>query len=177
MASYKWRDPDGQWWDSEYEYRVYDAFRVLGFDVRRCSAKEGDTFNYHSTVTKGRCLECEGTKVVQERSYTPDLLVRDLPWGPTGSPSRVYIEAKGKWPASKRRLLRSAYARGEAFNLLLVFGSKAWLHGTQQMRPHEYVEKYLPGAGTVYYSWSRAIKTDKTRSEKLRELKAQLLPH
>lgn len=125
VADRRYIDEENNEWDSRYEYEVYRGIQLLGFDVRRCSEEQGDTFAYQSPVVRGRCLECEGNKVVQERTYTPDLYISGESIGP--GCGGAYIEAKGYWKAPKRNLLRSVVKSNPDLSLLFIFQRDLWV--------------------------------------------------
>lgn len=169
MADRRFLDPTGQEWASEFEYRVYDGFRVLGYDVRKCG--EGDSFAYTSSVTRGTCLECKSDRVVQRRTYTPDLYVSDLQ-SPSGLDG-CYIEAKGYWPAPKRSLLRAAVRANEDLPIVFVFQNDR--KATPKLTYTGYATKYFPGCGVAVYPWTRTIKKQETLDKKLDLFKANIL--
>ena len=100
-----WIDPEGNIWDSRYEYLVFRAYADAGKEVRRTS--KSDTFSFMLQISGGKCRACGATEVGQQRTYTPDLHVTaDYPESPT---VEYYIEAKGYLRAKERALLRAFY--------------------------------------------------------------------
>src|SRR5208337_3161975 len=100
-----WIDPEGNIWDSRYEYLVFRAYADAGKEVRRTS--KSDTFSFMPEISGGKCRACGATEVGQQRTYTPDLHVTaDYPESPT---VEYYIEAKGYLRAKERALLRAFY--------------------------------------------------------------------
>ena len=169
MADRRFIDPEGEEWASEFEYQVYEGLRILGYAVRKCG--KGDSFTYTSAVIGGRCLECSSGRVRQERSYTPDLYVSDLPTetGPEG----YYVEAKGYWNAHKRNLLRSAVRENKDLNPLFVFQSDK--RATPKLTYTQYAAKYFPGSRVAIYPWYRGLKKQSTLDEKLAQFQASIL--
>jgi hypothetical protein len=100
-----WTDPEGNIWDSRYEYTVYAAYKAAGYAVRRTS--KIDTMAFILPIRGGKCGACGATEVGQQRTYTPDLHVaadhKEYP------AITYYIEAKGYLRAKERSLLRNFY--------------------------------------------------------------------
>lgn len=101
----RWESPDGEMWDSKYEYEVYREFIRSGVAVRRCT--KSDTMAFVLPIKRGICGTCGSAKVGQQRHYTPDLLATTS--DPQLSPKHYYIETKGYLRAKERSLLRSLY--------------------------------------------------------------------
>lgn len=171
MADRRWKDPDGNEWASEFEYRVYDGLRLLGYNVRKCG--EGDSFSYTSKIIRGECVECGSTDIRQQRTYTPDLYIDDLP--EAAGPRGRYIEVKGFWPADKRSLLRRAVRCNEDLDPLFVFQNDRPIQRGSKTRYSDYVERYFPGCGVAVYPWLRSIKKQETLDRKLEEFQASIL--
>lgn len=135
----RFQSDDGQLWDSRFEWVVWDGLTRSGYRIRRCD--EGDSINYNTKVAKGRCLECKGVDIVQERVYTPDLFVV----GRKGERSAVgggyYVELKGYFPAEKRSLLCSVANQATGVDLRVVFQRVSPLKGTKTTNV-EYMKKY-----------------------------------
>ena len=150
MADRRFIDPTGRQWDSKYEYQVYEHLRLLGYDVRKCSAEEGDTLAYTSNVRKARCLECQSDQVVQDRTYTPDLHVSDLHRpGATGTMGS-YLECKGYWKPAKRNLSRSFVRSNPDINLVFVFQNNGWITKGKS-RYTDYVNRYFKSCSCVVW--------------------------
>lgn len=92
-SDFRWIDEDGVTWASRFECGVYKALRDVGLDVRKAS--EADTVAYTSSFPHGYCGDCKSENVIQDRTFTPDLVL----------PGFV-IEAKGYLRADRRKLLR-----------------------------------------------------------------------
>lgn len=116
----RWEDDDGNVWASKLEASVYEALRADDrLIVRRCSAEEGDTFDYVSKVRAGQCAACGSGEIVQRRTYTPDLYV--LPARQKADKRRgYYLEIKGHFPGSKRKLLGDFLKTGPRIDLRLI---------------------------------------------------------
>jgi hypothetical protein len=100
-----WTDPEGNKWDSRYEYLVYAAYKAAGTDIRRTT--KSDTFSFVLSIKRGKCGACGSDQVGQQRTYTPDFHV-------TTDNSKheakfYYIEAKGYLRPKERSLLRAFY--------------------------------------------------------------------
>lgn len=148
MADRRHIDEAGAEWASRYESEVYRQLQLLGVDCRRCSADEGDTFSYSSSVVRGRCLECQSSEVVQDRTYTPDLFISSLPgYEEHGG---CYVEIKGYWPAPKRGLLRSVYKGQPEAPLVFIFQKDYWVTRGKS-KYTDYVAKFTPGWGCMIW--------------------------
>lgn len=130
----RWQSEDGTVWDSRFEYEVYEHLRAAGVNVRKCG--KGDTISYTEPRRSSQCLECGSNEVVQLRTYTSDLLVRQ------GDGSEYYIEVKGYFPAAKRSLLRHLIKARPDVNIRFVFASNAKAPGSK-LRYAEYCAKYF----------------------------------
>ena len=140
----RWEAPDGTIWASKFEYSVFDKLRSLGYVVSKCEKGPDCTFAYHSPVKSGRCLECDSCQVVQQRSYTPDLLV--IPKADMGKPAgdvrRIYLETKGYFPASKRSLFRAFQQTGPDIDLRVLAERDNWVtKGKSKLS--DYFKRYL----------------------------------
>lgn len=143
MADRTFIDEDGESWDSTYEHDVYRGLELLDVSVRRCIKGSSDTISYTSEVRQGVCMDCQSTKVVQERTYTPDFCI--YAEGDDGEPRVVFVEAKGYWKADKRRLLRSVLKSNPHLNLLLVFQKDGWVTKGKS-KYTDYAARYLKSA-------------------------------
>ncbi len=116
----RWEDDDGNVWASRLECEVFET--LSGDDnivVRRCIKGGADTFAYHSKVLRGSCMECGSTKIVQKRTYTPDLYV--LPAQRTDDTRGYYLEIKGYFPGPQRKLFSDFQRTGPDIDLRIVF--------------------------------------------------------
>ena len=104
-SDFRWESPDGELWDSRYEYLVYVAFRQAGKAIRRCT--KSDTMAFTLPIRSATCRACGSTEVGQRRTYTPDFHVASE--DPQHPALGYYIEAKGYLRAKERALLRSFY--------------------------------------------------------------------
>ena len=98
-----WIAPDGELWDSRYEYLVYIKFRQEGINIQRCD--KSDSFSFTLPIRGGKCGDCGSDQVGQQRTFTPDFrIVSEDSKHPTVS---YYLEAKGYIRAKERSLLRA----------------------------------------------------------------------
>jgi len=100
-----WIDPEGNKWDSRYEYVIWRAFSETSRKVRRTD--KGDTMAFTLPIKGGKCGDCGSAKVGQQRTYTPDLHV--AAYNPKHEAEYYYVEAKGYLRAKERSLLRAFY--------------------------------------------------------------------
>jgi hypothetical protein len=135
----RYRSDDGQEWDSRFEWVVYNGLTSNGYSVRRCD--ESDAFAYNTTVKQGRCVECGSPKVLQERTYTPDLFVGGVKGKRATVNDSYYIECKGYFPSDKRNLFRSFANQTEGLSLRILFPSEVRLKGTKVTNV-QYVKKF-----------------------------------
>ena len=124
----RWVDEHGELWASHFECRVYEAALRANVKARRCDKGGRDTFPYHSKVRDGRCQSCQGTDIIKERRYTPDLRVISSPARSESDESgsgegSYYVEAKGYLRSDKRALLRSLIKSGAIPSLRFILQS------------------------------------------------------
>lgn len=117
----RFQSPDGQVWASPFEWRVYDAVKRSGRDIRR--ATSADTVDYNTSVKHGRCTQCSSDSVVQERTYTPDLYIGSQGSGRAG----YFVETKGHFPGPKRNLFRQVKAQTPDIDLRIIASSDHWV--------------------------------------------------
>jgi hypothetical protein len=124
---HRWLSPNGEEWDSRFEFQVYESIHNSGqAPVRRCTKdkrKESDTLVYTMPVRDASCDACKSTEVSKRRTYTPDLYSPDA----YGRDDRVYshagfyIEIKGYLRADQRALLRAFCKARPDIDLRIVF--------------------------------------------------------
>ncbi len=150
-ADKRWRDNDGTVWDSEFEFRVYTSLRSLfgGRRVRRAESAEGDSFDYTTPTKQGRCLDCGSGKVVQQRTYTPDIYVIQ-----SQTHKRTYIETKGYFPADKRTLLRNFRKTGPSIDLIIILQRNGRATPTRSLA--EWVGSYIENTPTFVWDPKKA---------------------
>lgn len=155
-----WTDPEGNIWDSRYEYLVFRAYaEVKGLNVRRTT--KSDTMAFVLSIARGQCLACGATTVGQQRTYTPDLHVTPSDTEPQAEP--YYIEAKGYLRPKERSLLRAFYkAHPDApvrFLLQRDFpaGAKSKVTGTRSSIV-QWFAKFLPQFKVVV--WNGKVPKD-----------------
>ena len=107
------KTPDGQEWASPLEARVFFALKVAGYAVRRTTA--ADALKYATAVKQGRCTSCQGCEIVQDRTYTPDLIVYDPSWD-----ADIMLEIKGYFAGPKRNLFRAARQSNPSADIRLI---------------------------------------------------------
>lgn len=137
-------DPDGDIWDSRFEWLVFVGLRDLGdYGVRRCDQR--DLVTYHTPVKQGQCVECKTDRVVQVRTYTPDLFVVDRTRGnhtAEGQGSHGYfLECKGYFPKERRSQLAYLCREKPDLSLRFLFSKEAKL--TPTCSNVEYILKYM----------------------------------
>ena len=170
MADRRHVDDLGVQWASRYESEVFaELGGLLGGRVRKCEQGTGDTVPYTSTITGGRCLECESGSVVQRRTYTPDLFV-DTSQSGDGC-SGYFVEAKGFWNAHKRNLLRSVARSNPDLDLVLVFQRDGWVTKGKS-KYSDYVRRYLPRCACVI--WNNRLKNPGDLAEMIEEARREL---
>lgn len=168
MADRTYVDEAGSKWDSRYESQVFRQFELLGCNPRRCSAEEGDTIPYTTSVVRGKCLECESDKVVQSRTYTPDLFVDSIPGAEEYG--GFYVEAKGYWPAPKRNLLRGVHKGGSKAPVVLVLQKDRWVTRGKS-KYTDYARRFLPQWGVmVWDNTPRLAPGEKRGGKKIVEM-------
>ena len=144
---FTFRDPDGEVWDSKFEWLVYNGLRDQGYMVARCD--ERDSLAYHSPIKTGRCLECDGTSVVTERRYTPDFRVVEPEQPSRGLVGRRFIvECKGYFPAQRRTLLRCVKECHPDVDLRFIFPTEVKL--TPARTNVEYVLRMIKCPATAW---------------------------
>ena len=131
----RWLDDTGQEWASRYEYQVFCAFRDLGVNIRKCG--KGDTIEYSEPKRNNKCLECGSERVVQTRTYTPDLCI-----DPDSEGGRTFIEVKGYMPAPKRKLFKDMLKGRPDIDIALVF-EKDTRAPKSKLRYLEYTKRYF----------------------------------
>lgn len=124
----RWIDPTGALWASKFEYEVYEELRGqlwlnTEWTIERCGPS--DTLGYNTSVKNGRCTQCQSTCTVQERTYTPDLVLVRRVQGQEAR--RVYIEAKGYFEGTKRNLFRQVVKAHSDVDIRLVAGADHWV--------------------------------------------------
>lgn len=114
------KTPDGEEWASPFEARIYYDLRAKGFHVRR--ATRYDTLRYATPVKQGRCASCNSCEIVQDRTYTPDLIVA---CGQPGSDEEfdIMLEIKGYFAGPKRNLFRAARQSNPSADIRLIASS------------------------------------------------------
>ena len=108
------KTPDGQEWASPFEARIFYSLRDAGYSVRR--SMKHDALKYATPVKQGRCASCNSCEIVQDRTYTPDLLVE----GPQGT---IMLELKGYFTGPKRNLFRAARQSNPSADIRLIASS------------------------------------------------------
>ena len=114
----RWKSADGQEWASEFEWKVYDAYRTAKAPVRRTN--KADSLSYALPVNRATCATCGGTEINQlGRHYTPDLFYDAGDGGSSGD--SYFIEVKGYLRAPQRTLLRAFCKARKDTNLRFIY--------------------------------------------------------
>ena len=146
----RWKDNEGTIWASKYECLVYEGLLLHGVHVEKCEKGEGHSFRYTESKANLRCLECQSTNCVQDRTYTPDLLVV-----PGNGETPYYLETKGFFPAKSRNLLRNFNKSRSDINLRFVTSTDAWVT-KGKTKLSDYFQRYLK---TVpFHVWNHNLK-------------------
>ena len=143
--------PDGKVWASEFEMEVYVGFRsLLGDRVRPTVKGSSDTLSYATTVRAAECLECRGQRVVQSRTYTPDLHVD------TGQ-QRYWVEAKGYFQQSKRAAFRGFRTWPDTRDIVVRFVLERNNKATKSLSILEYFQRYFKGVDVIVWKGPESI--------------------
>lgn len=140
----RWQSPDGELWDSRYEYLVYIQFRQEGYNIVRCG--KGDTFSFTLPIRGGKCRDCQSTSVGQSRTYTPDFYI--VSEDSEHTPVKHYIETKGFIRPKERSLLRAFYKERPDTRISVIF-QRSYPTGARRANGTkssiiEWMEKFLP---------------------------------
>lgn len=135
----RYQSDDGQLWDSRFEWVVYDGLLRSGYNLRRCN--EDDSITYHTSIPKGKCVECGGNEVLQGRVYTPDLFVVGSKGKGSIAQAGYFVECKGYFPADKRTLFRAVANQASGIDLRIVFQREVILKGTKVTNV-DYIKKF-----------------------------------
>ena len=168
-ADMRWQSPDGDIWDSQFEYKVYKAGIHAGIRLRRCvKGREADTISYRHSIRGASCQDCGSDRVGSARQFTPDLFVY------TGLPDRpedgFYLEIKGYLRAPKRALLRSLFKEKQDLDLRFILQSDFKV--SKSLRFSGWITKFLPGSrwvvfnGTWPTTWNLAHERKKIKTNK-----------
>lgn len=96
---------------SGFEYQVRDWLRENHIDFEY----ESEVIPYESPVRGARCSEC-GAKVTKPRKYTPDFVIYR-----TDRESKLYVEAKGRFPSTDRSKMRDVRRCNEHLDIRMLF--------------------------------------------------------
>lgn len=116
----RWVDEHGKTWASRFECLVYAAARRAKIKVRKCDKGGPDTFSYHSKVRDGVCQSCQGTDIIKQRRYTPDLRVLLDSGEEARGQGGYYVETKGYLRAAQRKLVRDFCKAGKIADLRFI---------------------------------------------------------
>ena len=149
----RWQDARGELWDSRFESIVYERYKELGYNIRRCT--ESDTVSYTLPIRSGSCTACGSTKVGQRRTYTPDFFVASQSTKRKTEP--YYLETKGYLRPKERSLLRALCKEKPDFALRILYQRDHPASKTSRIT--QWAKKFLP-------SWKIDVwKEDYTPSE------------
>jgi hypothetical protein len=141
-SDYRWEAPDGTIWASLFEFKVYTALVGAGLPVIK--ANESYTVKYTSSFPHGYCGDCKSENVIQDRTFTPDLVL----------PGYV-IEAKGYLRADRRKLLRDMRRCLPDYPLRFILERD--YKATAKLKLSEWIAKYLRCPVVV---WAGSIPED-----------------
>lgn len=142
---------DGVVWASKFEYNVYDGFKqCLGDSVRPTIKGSGDSFSYATTKRGASCLECGSKRIIQHRTYTPDLRVL------TGRQD-YWVEAKGYFDQSKRAAFRGFRTWPETRDVVVRFVLERDNRATKKLTLLEYFSRYFKGVDVVVWNGPESI--------------------
>lgn len=130
----RWESPEGELFDSYFEYQVISNARLAGVPIRRAikgtpDSPDSDTVSYrHKATGRSRCASCGSTEVYSERSYTSDILLDTALLSKehsdkdhkAGEPARSHVDVKGYLRSPQRALLRSLNKARPDINLRLL---------------------------------------------------------
>ena len=152
-ADRRWISPDGQEWDSKFEWQVWQGLVENGYKVRRCD--ERDRFAYRDRIAQAECGSCGSSECFKARTYTPDLfLYSSGRTRKTGSPAGFYVEIKGYFSPQKRRLFRCfTKDRPDVDVRFILYGNPYTKRGG--LRLTEYFDRYLKAV--PYHVWNGNI--------------------
>jgi hypothetical protein len=143
--------PDGTVWASKFEQEVYVGFRsVLGPRVRPTVKGSSDTIPYATAVRTAKCLECGNQRVVQSRTYTPDLHV-------DSSSGEWWVEAKGYFQPSKRTAFRGFRTWPDTRNIVVRFVLERNNKATKSLTMLEYFQRYFKGVDVIVWKGPESI--------------------
>ena len=134
----RWKAPDGTIWASKFEYTVYDTLLSADFDVRKCG--HDDTISYVEPRRNSRCVECGSDKVVQDRTYTPDLCMYQETQ--RGDRPIYNIETKGYFRAERRKLFREMVKSNPTYPIVVILERNGWVTKGKS-RYLDYFKRYL----------------------------------
>jgi hypothetical protein len=161
-----WTAPDGELWDSRYEYLVYIKHRQEGINIQRCDKR--DSFSFTLPIRGGSCRSCGSVEVGQRRTFTPDFRVvsedREHPV------VEYYIEAKGYIRAKERSLLRHFNKEYPDTDVRFILQNNHRVtkpSKTSEGRLVDWFNKFMKGK--KHYVWSGAIKNESKTSESTAE--------
>lgn len=160
-SNYHWTDPEGNVWDSRYEYAVYAAFNEQRKAVRRTD--KSDTMAFTLPIKRGKCGACGSANVGQQRTYTPDLYVAAN--NPKSKAVGYYIEAKGYLRPKERALLRAFYKANPDAPVRYLLqrdfpaGAKSKVTGTRSSIT-QWFTKFLPTAKVAIWKGNVPKETD-----------------
>mgnify|MGYP003340999475 FL=1 len=131
---------------------VFQVLRDAGHNIRKCD--ERDTISYTEPKVNARCVACGSWECVQDRSYTPDLLL--IPQGGDDSDG-YFIEVKGYFRREKRQLFRVMRNSRPDINLRLILEADHWVT-KGKTRMTDYARRYLKTTPT--HVWDGDIPED-----------------
>ncbi len=153
----RWQSPDGELWDSRYEYVVYTKYKQAGYTIQRCDAS--DTFSFTLPVRQAACGSCGSTEVGQRRHFTPDFRIVPSPTGRDAKPAGYYVEAKGYLRPKERALLRAFCKENPHSNTRFIFQQDYRLTKGTATKPErritDWFKQFCPGM--KYAVWTGEV--------------------
>ncbi len=153
----RWQSPDGELWDSRYEFVVYTKYKQAGYEIQRCDAS--DTFSFTLPIRQASCGTCGSTEVGQRRSFTPDF--RIVPSSGRGKDIRpgYYVEAKGYLRPKERALLRAFCKANPYSNTRFIFQQDYRLTKGTASRPERRITDWFKQfcIGMQYAVWTGEV--------------------
>lgn len=136
--------PGRRWYTTKAGIKVASKFEIDVIDWLTDQQiefeYEAEQLAYTTPVVKGVCPNCGHEKVIQRRTYTPDIRLAD------GS----FIEVKGKFPPNKRSLLKAVIQAHPDRVFRFVFYNDPFLTKRKANRLSDWARQ----AGADWHIWN-----------------------